>query len=100
MDYVLVEDKEISVISDMHQSLIHGVSTEFPKTENCVYARHIYACLKKLHKPDTLKPLFWTVAKNYNKTDFKQKLTTIMAFDLMTCDDLLKKEHHMWYRAF
>lgn len=58
MDYVSVEDNEISIISDMHQSLIHGVFTGLPKTENCDYARHIYACLKKLHKPDTLNPLF------------------------------------------
>ena len=90
----------ISIISDMHMSLIHGVSKELPKAEHRACAGHIYANLKKLHKSDTLKPLFWRVASSYNEGDFKANLKTFREFDPQACDDLLKKYHRTWCRAF
>lgn len=62
LDLDLGEGENILIISDMHRSLIHGVSKELPMAEHRTCARHIYANLKKLHKSDTLKPLFWRVA--------------------------------------
>ncbi|XP_013594887.1 PREDICTED: uncharacterized protein LOC106303068 [Brassica oleracea var. oleracea] len=81
-------------------SLIHDVVTELPKAEHRACARHIYANLKKLHKSDTLKPLFWRVASSYNEGDFKASLKTFREFDPQACDDLLKKDHRTWCIAF
>ncbi|XP_048615862.1 uncharacterized protein LOC125588518 [Brassica napus] len=100
LDLDLGEGENISIISNMHRSLIHGVATDLPKAEHQACARHIYANLKKLHKSDTLKPLFWRVASSYNEADFKENLKTFRQFDPRACDDLLKKDHRMWCRAF
>ncbi|XP_020886130.1 uncharacterized protein LOC110229723 [Arabidopsis lyrata subsp. lyrata] len=50
--------ENITLISDMHRGLIHGISTELPMAEHRACARHIYSNLKKNHKADMLKPLF------------------------------------------
>ncbi|XP_009140734.3 uncharacterized protein LOC103864720 [Brassica rapa] len=100
VDLDLGEGDEITIISDMHRSLIHGVATELPKAEHRACARHIYANLKKLHKSDTLKPMFWRVASSYNEADFKQNLAAFREFDPLACDELLKRDHRTWCRAF
>ncbi|XP_013746250.1 uncharacterized protein LOC106448987 [Brassica napus] len=100
LDLDLGESENISIIFDMHRSLIHGVSKELPKAKHRACARHIYANLKKLHKSDTLKPLFWRVASSYNDADFKMNIKTFIEFDPQACDDLLKKDHRTWCRAY
>lgn len=100
LDLDLSEGENILIISDMHRSLIHAVAKELPKTEHRSCARYIYANLKKLHKSDTLKPLFWRVASNYNDGDFKMNIKTFREFDPHACDDLLKKDHCTWCRTF
>ncbi|XP_010430729.1 PREDICTED: uncharacterized protein LOC104714967 [Camelina sativa] len=50
--------ENITLISDMHKGLIHGVATELPMAEHRACARHIYSNLKKFHKENMLKPLF------------------------------------------
>ena len=84
----------------MHRSLIHGVATELPKAEHRACARHIYANLKKLHKSETLKPMFWRVASSYNEADFKLSLAAFREFDPLACDELLKRDQQTWCRAF
>ena len=91
---------EITIIYDMHKSLIYGVSTDFPKAEHQACARHIYANLTKLHKSDTLKPMFWRVASSYNEADFKLNLAAFREFDPLGCDVLFKRHHRTWCRAF
>ncbi|XP_010463294.1 PREDICTED: uncharacterized protein LOC104743965 [Camelina sativa] len=89
-----------NMISDMHRSIIHGMAMELPKAEHRACARHIYANLKKDHKSDTLKPLFWRVASSYNEADFRSNLAVFREMDPRACDDLLKKDHRKWCKAF
>lgn len=100
IDLGLGEGERYTIISDMHKGLIHGVATELPKAEHRACARHIYANLKKNHKSDSLKPLFWRVASSYNEPDFRKNLATFREFDPKACDELLKKDHRTWCRAF
>ena len=63
----LGDGEGFDVISDIHRSIINSMAVELPKVEHRACARHIYGNLKKNHKSDTLKPLFWKVASNYNE---------------------------------
>ncbi|XP_019092303.1 PREDICTED: uncharacterized protein LOC104748590 [Camelina sativa] len=100
VDLDLGDGENITMISDMHTSIIHGMALELPKAEHRACARHIYANLKKDHKSDTLKPLFWRVASSYNEADFRTNLAAFREMDPRACDDLLKKDHRKWCRAF
>ncbi|XP_020885239.1 uncharacterized protein LOC9314956 [Arabidopsis lyrata subsp. lyrata] len=73
-DLDLGSDENLTLISNMHRGLIHGVATELPMAEHRACARHIYSNLKKSHKADMLKPLFWRVASSYNEADYKENL--------------------------
>ncbi|XP_010481110.1 PREDICTED: uncharacterized protein LOC104759946 [Camelina sativa] len=84
----------------MHRGLIHGVATELPMAEHRACARHIYGNLKRDHKSDMLKPLFWRIASSYNKADYKENLSIFKEFDPQACKTLLRKDPSSWCRAF
>ncbi|XP_020887942.1 uncharacterized protein LOC110230205 [Arabidopsis lyrata subsp. lyrata] len=92
--------ENITLISDMHRGLIHGIATELPMAEHRACARHIYSNLKKNHKADMLKPLFWRVASSYNLGDYKENLAIFKEFDAQACQALLQKDPTTWCRAF
>ncbi|XP_010468529.1 PREDICTED: uncharacterized protein LOC104748617 [Camelina sativa] len=92
--------ENITLISDMHKGLIHGVATELPMAEHRACARHIYGNIKRDHKSYMLKPLFWRVASSYNKVDYKENLAIFKEFDPQACKTLLRKDPSSWCRAF
>ena len=100
IDLGLGMGEQVTIISDQHKGLIHGVAVELPRAEHRACARHIYSNLKKLHKSDTLKPLFWRVASSYNEADYEKNLENLKQLDPLAADDLLKKDPTSWCRAF
>ncbi|XP_056843388.1 uncharacterized protein LOC108840832 [Raphanus sativus] len=92
--------EQTTIISDMHRGLIHGVAVELPRAEHRACARHVYSNLKKNHKSDMLKPLFWRIASSYNEPDYELNLKIFRDYDSRACEELLKKDHRTWCRAF
>lgn len=99
-DLALGSGEQTTIISDMHRGLIHGVAVELPRAEHRACARHVYSNLKKNHKSDMLKPLFWRIASSYNEPDFDRNLKIFKEYDPRACEELLKKDHRTWCRAF
>ncbi|XP_013694127.2 uncharacterized protein LOC106398073 [Brassica napus] len=100
IDLGLGEGDLVTIISDQHRGLIHGVSVELPRAEHRACARHIYSNLKKNHKSDTLKPLFWRIASSYNEGDYDRSLDVFKKFDPLAAEELMKKDRSTWCRAF
>ena len=95
-DLDLRSGENLTLISDMHRGLIHGIATELPMAEHRSCARHIYSNLKKSHKLDMLKPLFWRVASSYNEADYKENLKIFKEFDPQAFHTLLQKDPTSW----
>jgi len=100
IDFGLGMGDLVTIISDQHKGLIHGVAVELPRAEHRACARHIYSNLKKNHKSDTLKPLFWRIASSYNEGDYERSLDVFKKFDPLAAEDLMKKDRSTWCRAF
>ncbi|XP_013589511.1 PREDICTED: uncharacterized protein LOC106297921 [Brassica oleracea var. oleracea] len=96
----LGEGDVVTIISDQHRGLIHGVAVELPRAEHRACARHIYSNLKKNHKSDKLKPLFWRIASSYNEGDYERSLDVFKKFDPLAAEELMKKDRSTWCRAF
>ncbi|XP_048624121.1 uncharacterized protein LOC106383428 [Brassica napus] len=100
IDLGLGEGDLVTIISDQHRGLIHGVTVELPRAEHRACARHIYFNLKKNHKSDTLKPLFWRIASSYNEGDYERSLDVFKKFDPLAAEELMKKDRSIWCKAF
>lgn len=100
VDLDLGSGEDVTIISDMHRGLINGVAAELPMAEHRACSRHIYSNLKKTHKSDMLKPMFWRIASSYNEADFERNLQAFRDFDASACEELLKRDPRTWCRAF
>ncbi|XP_021859367.1 uncharacterized protein [Spinacia oleracea] len=95
------DGKGYTIMSDQQKGLLKVITIVWPTAETRVCARHVYCNFRQVYGGGLeYKRGFWKIAKSTTMNDFNANMDLFKAIKVEAGDDLLKRNHTKWIRAF